>query len=258
MNTAYYLLESLSQEQYNTAIIIGDIVGALFTILCFILKGFAIKYMAKQKGLSKLWLSFVPFANYYLLGKVLGKAIIWGKPIKNVGLGVAIVAGVQFVLNTLLTLGNISYYLELLGYDVIYTSQFVENWANGEGWLYTIVMFLSMGVDLIYIFFNVSLVFLTFRKYNPQRAFAYAILSIFIDGLFGILLFISRKNKPFSYEDYVRSQQNAYYGGSFYGGGFYRPNNNQNEDTKQNSTPPEDPFPEFSENNNDKSDNFFN
>jgi hypothetical protein len=56
----------------------------------------------------------------------------------------------------------------------------------------------------------------------------------------------------------VRSQQNAYYGGSFYGGGFYRPNNNQNEDTKQNATPPEDPFPEFSENNNDKSDNFFN
>ena len=46
--------------------------------------------------------------------------------------------------------------------------------------------------------------------------------------------------------------------GSFYGGGFYRPNNNQNEDTKQNATPPEDPFPEFSENNNDKSDNFFN
>ncbi|MBR5438988.1 MAG: hypothetical protein IKV61_02105 [Clostridia bacterium] len=249
------MLMELASTDYTIAYLVGEIIGILFTIVCFVFKGLAIRYMAKQNGLKKLWLSFVPFANFYLLGKVLGKAIVWGKPIKNVGLWVAIISGVQFVLNTLLSLGNISYYLESFGYTVEYTSKFVENWANGEGWLYTIVSFLSMGVDIVYIFFYVSLVFLTFRKYNPQRAFAYAIISIFLDNIFGILLFVSRKNKPFSYEDYLRAQQRSYYGGGYY---VYRPDNTQAPNSGEAPKQPEDPFPEFENKDDNNSDNFFN
>ncbi len=250
------LMESLTQEEYYSAMLFGDIIGILFTIVCFVFKGLAIYYMAKQKGLKKLWISFVPFLNYYLLGKVLGKAIIWGKPIKNVGLWVAIVSLVQFVLNTLLSVGYYNAIIEYLGYSVEYTSKFFENWAKGEGWLYTIVSLISMVVDLAYILFHVSIVFLTFRKYNPQRALLFSILSIFIDGLFGILLFVSRKNKPFSYEDYIRMQQRSYYGGGYYGGA-YNPNN-QNANQGEAPKKPEDPFPEFNSDNDKNDNNFFN
>ena len=177
----------LTEKEYVIASLIGEIIGAIFVIVCFILKGFAIRYIAKQKGLKNLWMSFIPFLNFYLLGKVLGKAIIWGNQIKNVGLWLAIVSAVQFVLNTLLNVGYYNQIIEYFGYKVIYSSKFLENWANGTGWLYDIALAISFIVDVAYIFFEVSLVFLTFRKFNPRRALVFSLLSIFVNGLFGMI-----------------------------------------------------------------------
>ena len=247
--------QSFTDAEYIGVYLVSDILSIIFTIVCFIFKGLAIRYMAKQKGFKKLWMAFVPFLNYYLLGKVLGKAIIWGQPIKNVGLWVAILSAVQFVLSTLLTIGNISVYLEYLGYTVEYTSKFVERWVMGQGLLYAITYYVSLIVDLAYIVLHVSLVFLAFRKYNPQRAFLFSILSVFFSDLFGIFLFVSRKNKPFNYEDYVRAQRSYY--GSYYGGG-YRPNGEQNAPNGEEKPKVEDPFPEFESDNKNDSDNFFN
>ncbi|MBO5852182.1 MAG: hypothetical protein J6R29_07610 [Clostridia bacterium] len=256
MLDSYILMSEslLTEKDVLIASLIGDIIGAIFLIICFILKGFAIRYIAKQKGLKNLWMSFIPFLNFYLLGKVLGKAIIWGLQINNVGLWLAIVAGVQFVLNSLLSFGYYDGYLELFGYTVEYTSKFLQNLANGEGYFYLLLYYVSGIVDLAYIFLHVSFVFLAFRKFNPRKAILFAVLSIFIDGLFGILLFASRKNKQFSYEEYLHMNRRSYYG--YYGGGYYgpqQPNNNPNangEEQKQ----PEDPFPEF-ENKNDNDNN---
>ena len=254
--------ESLFYEffeyQYGTFDFISDILKVIFIIVGFIFKGFAIRYIAKKKGLNDLWMAFVPFLNYYLLGKVLGKAIIWGNPINNVGLWLAIVSCAQFVLSTLLNVGYYNQIIEYLGYTVEYTSKFVENWANGIGWLYDITLIVSLIIDLGYIFFYVSFIFLTFRKLNPRRSILFSVLSIFVEPLFGIFLFVSRKNEPFSYEDYLKMHARSYYGGSYYNGAYYGPNNNANQPNGEEKPKVEDPFPEFESDNKNDSDNFFN
>lgn len=239
------------------------IAEVIFWLVGHLFLSASIYYMSKRQGYKKLWICYVPLINFIPLGKILGKTIVWGKTIKNVGVWTCIFCAISVLFDFII---NIGYYLGLVeiafNVTIVYTSDFAYSWVNGTNIVAIILSYVSLIFDLGYIFFFVSLVFLTFRLYNPQRALIYAIFSVFVDPLFGIFLFVSRKNPRYVV---IRQQppqnQGGYYGG-YYGGGYYNGNpqnfNNQNQNENKK---PENPFPEFGESENkstDTGDDFFN
>jgi hypothetical protein len=258
--TLEQMLMLAEDPRMELASFIGQVI---FWLVGHIFLSISIYYMTKKQGYKKLWLSFIPLVNLIPLGKLLGKTVVWGKTIKNVGVWACIFCAISTVVNFLL---NIGYYLSLaqtaFGVTFVITNDFLYSWIMGTNAVAMVISYVSLIFDLGYIFFYVSLVFLTFRLYNPGRAFLYAILSVFIDPLFGIFLFVSRKN-PRYIVVHRQPPQGGYYGGGYYGGGYYNGNpqnfnNNQNQNQNQK---PENPFPEFGEGENkstDTGDDFFN
>ena len=255
MSTINELVElGLPLETAKTLVLVSFLITSLITILVFVLKAIAIRTMAKNKGLDKLYLAWIPFFNYILLGRVIGTVFLFRKKVKNIGLWVTIFSLISFIVQTFLNLG---YYVQeispFLGISSIeYGSVFVQNWMYQTGTFYMVIYYLYDIFSILEIIITVSLIFFVLRKYAPERAFIYAIVCIFIDLAFGIILFIIRNRKP--YATITRT--------------YVRPNYNTYEQYNQNNKKPEnDPFPEFngyeqsnktSENSNSKDDDLFN
>ncbi len=245
----------LSSPTYVLFSVIFDIVvwvvGHLFLSI-------AIFTMTKKQGYKKLWVSFVPFFNLIPLGKLVGKTTVWGLKLKNVGVWACITGIVSAFFTFIIDLG---YYINLV--ELIFpikfqiTNEFLLTWIDNTNVVWFITYYGSSLFDLAYIFFNVSLVFLVFRLYRPQSAILYALLSVFIEPLFGILLFTCRNNPK-----HVIVRPQTPYGGGYYGGGYYGGYNPQQP--PQNKKPVENPFPEFGDEENksndssSSSDDFFN
>ena len=233
--------------------------SAIFWLVGHIFLSIAIYHMTKKQGYKKLWLSFIPLVNLIPLGKLVGKTTVWGMKIKNVGFWACITTAVSFVSNILLEIG---YYVYLFEYafnvTVEVTNEFLYLWMIQDNIFWEAFNLISLAFDLAYIFFYVSLVFMVFRLYCPQRSFLFSILSVFIDPLFGIFLFVCRKNPK---HVIVRVQPPQ---GGYYGGGYYGAPRNYNENAKNTNQKPENPFPEFDGESNDSNknsntdDDFFN
>jgi hypothetical protein len=217
--------------------------------------------MAKRRGIKKLYMCFIPFVNFVVLGKLIGRTNIWGLKIKNIGLWLAIISAFTFVTDQLLLVGDYIFVLErvFLGGYIEFSSQIIIDFLNYEGVIYSIISICNMVVSLAELFLEIGLIFTVFRLYKPERATLYSFLSIFLgDLIFGILLFSVRNNNYVTIDDFLRmraEQNRARYGG--YYGGYNNSNGNNtsgnqwgnpyNNNGGQNSYEEKDPFPEFSD-----------
>ena len=215
----------------------------------FMLKGFAVYTMAKRRNFNKLWMAFVPFVNFVLIGKLIGEVKVWGKNIKNLGLFACIAIGVYTVLEHALNLDFYVLAIELFfNVRIDFTTTFMIEWLAHEGMLWYACYVIYNLTYYVQIILKCWIIFTIFRKYAPERAFIYSLVSIFIDFTFPILLFIIRKKEVSSFDDFIRNRNRYYqqqnqnnYGGfnQYNGNGYYN-----------NPTPPKnevDPFPEFSD-----------
>ena len=117
----------------------------------FILKAIAIKTLAKNKGLDKLYLAWIPFFNYILLGKVIGTSYLFRHKVNNIGLLVTIATLTSFVMKTLLILGD---YVSVVGAyfnvtSITYNSVFVSNWMSQTGIFFTVIWYLYEVIAII-------------------------------------------------------------------------------------------------------------
>lgn len=230
-------------------------IDVAITVITFVLMSIGIYTMAKRQNLGKRWLAFIPFFNYILLGRVVGNAIVWGKKIKNVGLWVTITSLISTILNLILDYG---YYLvvfqKIFNVTVYFDSNsFLYLLACQEGVFYEVLSVVSIVPDIAYIFFEVSIIFMVFRMYAPERSLLYSLASVFIEPFFGILLFMVRNRRRYSREDFMRERAEFRAYDPFGSPNANNQNTNQNVNKKQ-----EDPFPEFSEKKDDnKSDDYF-
>ena len=201
--------------------------------------------MAKRRNFDKLWMAFVPFLNYVLLGKLIGKVIIWGKEVKNLGLLVCITTAISMILGYAVDLGYYVYVIEQsFKVDVVFASNFFQTWVMQTGLFWTITYYVYLVIDIINVILTCWMIFVIFRKYAPERSFLYSLLSIFFNFTFPILLFVVRNNEVSTFEDFLR-MRNRYNNQNPNGYGGY----NQNGSYYGNPTPPTnevDPFPEFS------------
>lgn len=236
-----FLNEQLTNGQDAAFIIMYFIIDSLIIIAAFLFKAFAINYIAKKRGLDKTYLAFIPFFNFILLGKIVGKTVVWGKKVDNVGLILCILTLANFVLSTLLDLGDYAKELgSVFGFTITdYKLAFVENWMKQTGVFFNVINIIYTISAFIELFFRISVYFLIFRMYCPERAFMYMIISIFIDSLFGVFLFIVRKRNPFDFNSFYRARYTTY---NPYNNDYNSKAYSQPEGKKE-----EDPFPEFSD-----------
>ncbi len=234
----------------------------LIWLVGHIFMAIGITYMAKKLNIKKgLWMAWLPFVNWILLGKIIGSAVVWGKKFNNVGVWMMVFSIIQTILFLLLNIGYYLYEISIIfNVDFIFTSQFLIDWVSGEGTLYIIAEVIGLIVDIAYIFFEVSVIFMIFRLYAPESALLFSILSIFLNPpLFGILLFVVRKKERRGFRQYY-NVYNPYANYNNGQNGYQPPNQPSQKQNPQSSNV--DPFPEFSnkpENSENKtdSDDFF-
>ncbi|MBQ6727343.1 MAG: hypothetical protein IJQ87_00150 [Clostridia bacterium] len=277
----FYLLTSdLEQYNVNSLFISGIIIAVLIAIAFYVLRSIGVYTMAKKAGKNKPWLAFIPFAWIYTASTLSKNYTLFGRPTKRFALYMTIVfcvaeaIGIAYSVVTYFPLagyylsGENVYYIEGSYYpnymiQYPFTSFCTEKYAmsyvyNGAyQTVMSIIGRLRTVINIVEIFFIISLYFSIFRDYAPERYWLASILSVF--GLFPIFVFIFRNRTPINYEEYLRARFNMYnnpYGNPYNGQNNYNYNSTQKREEpysdfggqdngKYNDTPKESPFGEF-------------
>lgn len=230
----------------------------------FILQGFGLMKMAKNRNIKRKWLAFVPFFNLIYIGKLVGTCIVFGRPMKRAG----IYAMIAQLLSTLIALAFVIIYLHLclaeglpkqdqlgsLYWDNLsYSSQILANIMNAFSYVLPIL-------QLIYTVFIAILSFALYKKYAPNSYFILGLVTIFIPVSRYIIVFVLRNRQAINFEEYMRKRREEYirqqqqYGGGYnsYGAPYRNPYGNPygNPYANPQQRPPqaeENPFSDFSE-----------
>ena len=92
--TNLYDIESLFElygEEYVLKIMLYTFIAiGIFYLGIYVLKAVATCRMAKKRGFKNWWLGMIPYANYYVLGKLAGPVRIFRVDVKNIGVIVLI------------------------------------------------------------------------------------------------------------------------------------------------------------------------
>ncbi len=194
-------------------------ISTVITLVCFIFKGIGLYTIAKREGIKAPFLAFIPFASFYLLGKIVGGVKVFGRHVKNLGLITMITLIVNYALN---------YTYELLLYGENLVSLFTTGnvgvlpGSYGSVWV-DVVLTVFRGISSIaYIICYVFLVITFFMYYAKKVQILFSLLSVFFDPIFGILVFVVRKNQRFDYSQYMKMRFDSY-NANRSGGGFNNP-----------------------------------
>lgn len=127
-------------------------------LVFYVLKSIGIMTLASNKGIENAWLAWIPVADLYIAGSILGEMDLFGNRLDNLSLWLPVImlAGV--------VLGQIPFLGFLIG-------------------LASMVFFLIFAYNL-------------FNLYSPNQAALYTILSII--GLWPVFIFIIRNNQAVS------------------------------------------------------------
>ena len=73
-------------DKQESIFIAGAISGGVILIALFLLQGFALYKMAKNRGVKNRALAFVPFVNLLFVGKLAGECNFFGQKVKRAGM----------------------------------------------------------------------------------------------------------------------------------------------------------------------------
>ncbi len=250
----------------------GAAVGGLIWLAFFLLQGVGLYTMAKRRGMKKKGLAFVPFANIFYMGKIVGDCAFFGHKMKNAGI-YAMIAQILSVVVTLLYISCECYLYVMHGAPLSSDTNLLAlpQWDTLTGFsevAYTIYEYSGAVYYIVGLISQIMLIILTlglYQKYSPRNYRILTVLAFMFAPARFIIAFVLRNRPPVDFEEYRRRQYEAYmrrqqqyynqygnpynnpygrppYGGNPYGNGYG--NNGQN----QNDTPAEEPFEEFSSN----------
>lgn len=124
-------------------------------VVLYVLKSIGLATMAEKRGIENAWLAWIPIADLYIMGLLVGELDIFGYRLENLGLWTpVIIAGGSM-------LGNL----------------------HGIGWLFSLASFI----------FAVLLIYRLFEMYTTQ-AVLYTVLSILL-CLFPVFIYLIRNNQ---------------------------------------------------------------
>ncbi len=281
------LLILLFSKNERLSVLVGVPVGLGIWLAMFILQGFGIFVMAKRLGLKKKALAFVPFANIFYFGKVVGECSFFGQRMKNAGL-YAMIAQILATAVALAYVGAEWYLYYKHGSPTYVESAFSISpyWFGLTGFDAKVFSFLGYGnliFSIISLVAEVLLLILMigfYKKYSPKNYRFMAILTFFVPFTRFIAVFALRNRQPIDYDAYVRQMQEEYmrrqqqyyggygnqgyggYGNQGYGGygqGGYGNQGYGNPYGAPNTPPPppaEEPFGEFNSDDGDPFEDF--
>ncbi len=258
---------SMYQLEMNV-ILFGALLFALAPLLVFfILQGFGLYKMAKNRNMKKKALAFIPFANTYYAGKLAGECNFFGQKMKRVGL-YAMLAQIGSSLLAFATIAAEIYLYSVHGKPETLTQVGVPCWIGLKGVSASVYSFYDVSSYILPIFnlvFSVLKLILLmglFKKYAPNNYIFLGLLSFMVPESSSIVIFVLRNRKAVDYEAYMRAKQEEFfrrqqeyqrrYGNPYnnpYGNPYGNPYNKNPYANTQNSNPSkadDDPFAEFS------------
>ncbi len=205
--------EAIVDISYSKLAIILLSFTLILVLSIFIFKSIAIFLMARNNKINNAWLAFIPFANFYLLGKLTGPVRIFSWKIKNIGLLLSISLLVSFIVSTFVdiycyydefyilltqgyipeeityvpsvlfsifsTIDNILYFV-LIVFIVWFNICFVSKYDRRHSILLSIIMTLFFTTDMFYLTYNLVL---------------------------AIVVMILKNKKPFDINEYLAKQR---------------------------------------------------
>lgn len=125
----------------------------LFAIVAYVLFALALMTMANKKGIENAWLAFLPIANMYILGKILGELDLFGNKIEQPEMVLPLITLASFVLSNFGFIGSLVS-LAVFVVTLIAYYQLVEKYKKGSGVLYVLLLVLLAPLGA-YLFFSI-------------------------------------------------------------------------------------------------------
>lgn len=255
-------------ETIPNGLVIGLAVFAVALYVAFyLLRSFGLYKIAKNQGIEKAYLSFIPAVWMFVACKIIGNASVFGVSAEKSAVWVTV------VFSCAVFLPIISGFLEYFPYAMYYlqggtltitsessvplTGSDFQNLfdTNAINIILRIISIINVFLNLAEIFLLITVYIALFKMYWTEHYILGAVLSFF--GLFPIIIFAVRNRKPVDFNEYIRQR---YYGSGYtpYGNNYYnnqansqfnnQPDNNNNSDPfDEFSNRPEDPFGEFAD-----------
>ena len=226
----------------NTKVLFFAILTAVGVWLALeLFLGFGLYRMAKNKGMGKRAMAFIPFVNMIYAGRLAGDCEFFGQRMKHTGVFVMIVQILLFLVGAFTIFVETSLYMTyvptVMNNSIVFLK---ENGGEPTGRLarffitYDNVSTMLLSIlELAYTVLLFIMASALYRKYAPSSSMFLAFLALFVPVSFPIAVFALRKKQPVDYADYIRKKREAYYrrygggygnnpyGGNPYGGGTY-------------------------------------
>ena len=257
-------------KSVTSMLILSMLIGAGIWFALYLLQAFGLYKMAKNRGMKKKGLAFIPFVNLYYMGKLAGDCNFFGQKVKRAGIYAMILQIIVTVLCFLTAAAELYLYWNY-GTPIFEETTYMPYFGTVSGTFgatvesfYNISSFYLMSIfQLLYEIFLVILVMGLYKKYTMKNYMVLGILTLFFPIARFIIIFVLRNREAIDYEAYMRARQEAYarqqqeyynrYGNPYnnpYGNPYNTPNGNYGapygRPPYNPPTPkPEEPFSEF-------------
>ena len=119
----------------------ASLLFALVGLVFYILKSIALMTMASKRGIDNAWLGWIPIADLYIMGVLVGEMDILNFHLDNLGLWCPLILVGGSVLSGIPFLGAI-FVIALLVFTIMFTHKLFSLYAPQEAVLYTILSIL--------------------------------------------------------------------------------------------------------------------
>ena len=234
-------LVSLAITRGGTVAIFACLLAVVVAL--HVLMALGLTSVARRQNIRLWGLAWVPFANYYIMGKITGGSNLFGWKVKNLGVIVMILEFVQFAMMgvalglyysesvSMFFAGQEIYFGMSSGGMLIPVTATGGELLNEYASVYSVLNLISGFVSLISLFFSISLLLDYFERLVPESYWWYTLIAVFLE-LTGLMVFLCRKKDPVNFKEYMQNK----YRRNFYGGA-----------NPYTQAPPDDPYREFAQ-----------
>lgn len=236
-------LEIVVPTKYFSSIALFSSIFILTVALSFyIFKSVSLYVFAKNNGIDKAWISFVPFANYYIVGKLAGRVRMFSMTFKNIGIYVAVFFFLYFTVNTFLDA-----YVYFDEFRLLVENGVIAKITLSDYTLYNALKAVNYVFSFAVIAFLVWLNMALIGKFDRNHLILYSILIVIglisepiwltYNVMYAIVIFAMRKRRALTVSDYIRMRE-EYLKNRGVNVQEFKVNQNQSED---------EPFSEYSD-----------
>jgi len=175
------------------------LLGGIFAVILYVVKGISMFTICNNCGIKNGWLSFIPFANIFIFGKIAEMYVRKdGKksakysillPILAVLKYVAvIILAVIFLISIITIISNVELAVEV---DSELTISMFSSFIS-----VIVAYFITLAITVAYLIYYYIALWRIYTTFNKNNSTLYTVLSVFFDFLTPIFMYVIRNNNP--------------------------------------------------------------